>query len=223
MGTVDIDMVDPAKLAVAVDSLMEAAVAKVAQLSRQYDLVLRRLESCDASEYDAWSHRAELVLTQQSLEENWLSYLKAQRSAAAPTGSSASSKSDKETVTKRQQQKVQAFVDGLYVHVPAFTSDKRVTAATPVAAIEKWVRSICDYLLSSLPVLGRLLAEAMAAYLAVGWSMMLGGSMEAPMVVGVDRPLTPMDPRPVGRHLEVVLNRTSVRRGPKRTVHEVGA
>ena len=33
------------------------------------------------------------------------------------------------------------------------------------------------------------------------------------MVVGVDRPLTPMDTRPVGRHLEVVLNRTSVRRG----------
>ena len=213
MGTGDIDMVDPARLAVAVGSLMEAAFSKVAQLRRQYDLVLRRLESCDASEYDAWSHRAELVLTQQSLEENLLSYLKAQRSAAAPAGSSASSKSDKETVTKRQQQKVQAFVEGLYVNVPAFTSDKRITAATPVAAIEKWVRSICDYLLSSLPVLGRLLAEAMAAYLSVGWSMMLGGSMEAPMVVGVDRPLTPMDPRPVGRHLEVVLNRTSVRRG----------
>ena len=212
LGT-DIDMVDQSKLAVAVASLLEAAVAKVAQLGKQYEIVLSRLETCDESKYDEWAHRAELVMAQQTLEEGWLSYLRAQKSTVADAGSSGSSRSGKEAVTKRQQQKVTKFVEALHIHVPAFTSAKRINATTAVSAIEKWIRAMCDYLLSSLPDIGRLLAEAMAAYLSVGWAMRVGGSVEAPAVLGAGRVLTPMDPRPVGKHLEVVLGRTSLRRG----------
>jgi hypothetical protein len=206
-------MVDQSKLAVAVASLMEAAVTKVAQLGKQYELVLRRLETCDESKYDEWAHRAELVMAQQTLEEGWLSYLRAQKSTVADAGSSGSSKSGKEAVTKRQQQRVAAFVEALHIHVPAFTSAKRINATTAVPAIEKWIRALCDYLFSSLPDIGRLLAEAMAAYLSVGWAMRVGGSVEAPVVLGAGKALTPMDSRPVGKALEVVLSRTSLRRG----------
>ena len=90
VGT-DIDMVDPAKLATAVASLLEAAVATVAQLSRQYDIVMRRLETCADSDYDQWQRRAETVVAQQSLEESWMSYLRAQRSTADLDDSSGSS------------------------------------------------------------------------------------------------------------------------------------
>ena len=88
LGT-DIDMVDQSKLAVAVASLLEAAVAKVAQLGKQYEIVLSRLETCDESKYDEWAHRAELVMAQQTLEEGWLSYLRAQKSTVADAGSRA--------------------------------------------------------------------------------------------------------------------------------------
>jgi hypothetical protein len=209
----DIDMVDQAKLAVAVASLLEAAVAKVPQLGRQYEVVLSRLGSCEESKFDEWAKRAELVMAQQTLEEGWLSYLRAQKSTVADAGSSGSSKSGREAVTKRQQQKVTKFVEALHIHVPAFTSAKRINATTAVSAIEKWIRAMCDYLLSSLPDIGRLLAEAMSAYLSVGWAVRVGGSAEAPAVLGAGKVLTPMDPRPVGKHLEVVLNRTSLRRG----------
>ena len=64
MGTGDIDMVDPAKKAVAVNSLLEAAVATVARLGKQYEIVLGRLERCAESDYDLWAGRAELVMRQ---------------------------------------------------------------------------------------------------------------------------------------------------------------
>ncbi len=213
VGTTDIDMVDQAKLAVAVSSLLEAAVATVAQLGRQYEIVLRRLETCANEDYDQWARRAATLVAEQSLEESWLSYLRAQRSTVALEGSSGSGKSGKLPVTKRQQLKATAFVDALHTHVPAFTSAKRVNANTAVSALEKWIRAICDYLFSSLPDIGRLLAEAMAAYLSVGWAMHVGGSVAAPAVIGADKALTPMDSRPVGKALEVVLARTSLRRG----------
>ena len=75
VGTGDFEMVDQAKLTVVVGSLVEATEAKIAQLGQQYDGVLRRLEACDASEYDEWEARADKVLAQQSLEQGWLSYL----------------------------------------------------------------------------------------------------------------------------------------------------
>jgi hypothetical protein len=105
------------------------------------------------------------------VSEPGLSYLRAQRPVVARAGLSAPGKPSPETaaVTKRQMSRVQAFAENIYIHVPAFTSEKRPTAAKPVAAIEKWVRALCDYLLSSLPALGRLIAEALAAYLSVGW------------------------------------------------------
>ena len=212
VGT-DIDMVDPAKLATAVASLLEAAVATVAQLSRQYDIVMRRLETCADSDYDQWQRRAETVVAQQSLEESWMSYLRAQRSTADLDDSSGSGRSGKRLASKRQQQKVASFVEGLHIHVPTFTSAKRINANTAVSAIEKWIRAVCDYLFSSLPDIGRLLAEALAAYLSVGWAMRVGGSVATPAVIGADKALTPMDPRPVGQALEVVLARTSLRRG----------
>ena len=56
---------------------------------------------------------------------------------------------------------------------------------------------------------GRLLAEAMAAYLSVGWALRVGGSVATPVVMGADKALTPMDSRPVGQALGVVLARTS--------------
>ena len=215
VGTGDFELVDPAKLLLVVDSLMEATEDTIARLGQQYDAVSRRaLESCDDAEYSQWEARADKLLAQRSLEQGWLSYLRAQRPVVARAGPSASGEPSpkKETASKRQLLRVTKFAEKLYTHVPAFTSEKRVTTATPVAAIEKWVRSICDYLLSSLPALGQLIAEALAAYLSVSWSVPLGGSAEAPVVVGADSALTPMDSRPVGAQLEAILARTTVRR-----------
>jgi hypothetical protein len=202
VGAVDIDMVDPVRLAVVVDSLMAAAEDTIARLGQQYDAVSRRaLESCLDSEYDQWEARANKVLAQRSLEQGWLSYLRAQRPVVARAGSSASGEPSpaKKEASKRQLTRLQTFADKLHEHVPTFTPEKRLTAATPVGAIEKWVRALCDYLLSGLPILGRLIAEALAAYLSVQWSVQLGGSTETTVVVGVDSVLTPMDRARLGR------------------------
>jgi hypothetical protein len=91
VGTGDIEMVDKARLEVVVSSLMEAAEDTLARLGQQYDAVSRRaLESCDDSEYNQWEARANKVLAQRSLEQGWLSYLRAQRPVVDRAGSSAS-------------------------------------------------------------------------------------------------------------------------------------
>ena len=115
-----------------VGSLVEATEAKIAQLGQQYDGVLRRLENCDASTYDEWEARADKVLAQQSLEQGWLSYLRAQRPVVARAGLSASDRPSPENkaVTRRQRSRVQTFAENMDLHVPAFTSEKRLTAAT---------------------------------------------------------------------------------------------
>lgn len=107
VGTGDFELVDPAKLVLVVDSLMEAAEDTIARLGQQYDSVSRRaLESCDDAEYSQWEARADKLLAQRSLEQGWLSYLRAQRPvvAQARAGPSASGEPSpqKETASKRQ-------------------------------------------------------------------------------------------------------------------------
>jgi hypothetical protein len=71
VGTGDFELVDPAKLVLVVDSLMEAAEDTIARLGQQYDSVSRRaLESCDDAEYSQWEARADKLLAQRSLEQH---------------------------------------------------------------------------------------------------------------------------------------------------------
>jgi hypothetical protein len=117
VGTGDFELVDPAKLVLVVDSLMEATEDTIARLGQQHDSVSRRaLESCDDTEYSQWEARADKLLAQRSLEQGWLSYLRAQRPVVARAGPSASGAPSptKEAASKRQLLRVTKFAEKMY-------------------------------------------------------------------------------------------------------------